>query len=63
MAKNFRNVRQLGSLLEHSTGQRVPEKMSGDVLGTFNPSAQETTPDYMADARRPGERHARGMRA
>jgi hypothetical protein len=63
MAKNFRNVRQLGSLLEHSAGERMPEKVSGDMFRTFNPGTQQTTPHNMADARRSGERHAWGIRA
>ena len=62
MAKHFRNISQLGSLLKHSTGQGVPKEVGGNMLGTFDAGLSQAAPDNMANARRTGERHPRGIR-
>ena len=62
MAKHFRYIPQLGSLLKHSTGQGVPKEVGGNMLGTFDAGLSQAAPDNMANARRTGERHPRSIR-
>jgi hypothetical protein len=61
VAKNFRNVPQVGSLLKHAAGQGVPEEMGGDLLRPINPRADHAVPHNMADARGARERHTRSV--
>jgi hypothetical protein len=63
VAKDFRNFWELGSLLEHSAGQGMPEEVCRDMFGPLNVGAHKATSRNMADARGPCQRHTRGIRA
>jgi hypothetical protein len=62
MAKHFRYIPQLGSLLKHATRQGVPKEVGGDMFGAFDAGLSQAAPHNMANARRTGERHPRSIR-
>jgi hypothetical protein len=62
MTKDFRNVPEIGPLLEHPTGKSVPEQMCCHLLWAINARLSHGTAHNMADARGTSQRHTRGVR-